>query len=147
MTLANLMATGVAAGKVFFGGHGSFSYHVTKRVLVPKFNDGDKNPFAARAAAVEKTSPPGVAVARNPQKARPARMTSWAGKLNLFRAPAPVKSFRRAEQTELSLQLVKVLRNDLAESDIERVPAKSCTLPLPPIQSTVGAWEVMANAS
>ena len=149
MTLANLLAT----GKSFFSGHGSPTYRETRRGFVPKFNS-DKNPFTPKAAVEKKKATPVAAPAAAPvvekpvaRSTRPARAASWVEKINPFRAPEPVKSFGRAEQPELSLDTVKVLRNDLAEADIERVPAKSRTLTPTPVKSSVGKWEVMANAS
>jgi hypothetical protein len=149
MTLANLLAT----GKSFFNGQGSPAYRESRRAFVPKFNS-DKNPFTPKAVTEKKKNAPASAPVTAPvvekpvaRSARPARATSWVEKINPFRAPEPVKSFGRAEQPELSLDTVKVLQNDLSEADIERVPAKSLTLPPTPVKSTVGTWEVMANAS
>jgi hypothetical protein len=137
MTLANLLA----AGKSFLSGQGQIAYRESRRAFVPQFNTG-KNPFTPRVA---KASAP-AQVAGVERAARAARVPKWAGKLNPFRTLEPVRTFSRAEQPELSLQMVKPIRNDLSESDIERVPAKSRTLAPAPVKSTAGAWEPV-NAS
>jgi hypothetical protein len=140
MNLANLLAM----GQSFFKGHGTPAYREHGRRYVPQFNNG-KNPFTPKVTPV--AAP--VAAAQKPlaRSPRPARAASWVEKMNPFRAPVPVKALGRVEQPELSLSSVKVLRNDLAATDIARVPAKSRTLPPPPVKSEVGAWEVLANAS
>ena len=142
----------LAAGKSFFGGHGAVAYRETRRPYVPKFNN-DKNPFAPKAAAEKQAavmvSVPvanqGCAPAARP--ARPARVAAWAGKLISFRAEEPVRPVRRAVQSELSLQTLTVVQNDYSESDIERVPAKSCTLPPEPARPAPRRWEILTNAS
>lgn len=130
----------LAAGKSFFNGHGSMSYRESSRAYVPQFNS-DKNPFTPRTGAEKKPAvQPAAPVARPP---RPAKVTKWADKLNPFRPSEPVRTFSRAEQTELSLQTLKPMQNDLLETDIERVPAKSQTLPPAPVKATAGAWELV----
>ncbi len=142
MNLANLLAT----GKSFFSGHGSPTYRASGRVIVPNFNGG-KNPFTPKVGAEKKNlvalASPVASVA---QAEKPRRVAAWAGKFNPFRVPEPVRTFSRAEQPELSLQTLKPLSNDLTEVDIERVPAKSHTLPLTPVKSEVGAWELATSA-
>ena len=143
MNFAKLLST----GKSFFSGYGPPAYRETKRGFVPKFESG-KNPFAPKAAEGKKEAAPAAEPVLEKHAvpvARPARAAKWAEKLNPFRAPAP--AFVRAEQPELSLDTVKVLQNDLAEADIEHVPAKSRTLPPTPVQSTAGAWELATSAS
>jgi len=61
---------------------------------------------------------------------RPRRAFGWMGRLNPFGARAPFTAARRENttipvQAELSLDAVKVLRNDLSDVDIEVVPLKS----------------------
>jgi hypothetical protein len=126
----------LTAGKSIFGGHGKVSYRENKNVYLPKFNT-DKNPFApgqagsAPPSAVESTNasaPPLI----KPAPAKPARGTSWKDKLNPFRAPEPIAPpMIGAVQAELSLDAVKVVRNDLADADIEVVPVKSQTISAP----------------
>ena len=80
-------------------------------------------PFAARpqAAAVEKPVLPFQ---------KPQRSLNWMGKLNPFRSrpalrTAGGKNAKIPVQAELSLDAVKVLRNDLSDVDVEVVPLKS----------------------
>ena len=145
MNLAKLLST----GKSFFSGYGPPAYRETKRGFVPKFNS-DKNPFAPKAVTETKDPAPAAVPVPVQEKrltsARTVRTAKWAERLNPFRAPAPARSLIRAEQPELSLDTVKVLQNDLAEADIERVPAKSRTLPPAPVSSAAGAWELAASA-
>jgi hypothetical protein len=78
--------------------------------------------------------------------AKPAR-SGWTMRLNPFRPPEPV-ALPIAEQTELSLDSVKVVHNDLADADVEVVSAKSHSAPaptpavLPPPQH---AWEYLGE--
>ena len=63
-------------------------------------------------------------------KQRPRRALGWMGRLNPFGSRATFTAARRenakiAVQAELSLDAVKVLRNDLSDVDIEVVPLKS----------------------
>ena len=148
-------ATLLGMGKSVLNGRGSSAYRETKRGFVPKFTS-DKNPFAPKV--VVESAAPAEPVATTPAiapvaetkiapRSRPMRMTKWAVKLNPFREPEPMMQLRRAEQSELSLDTIKVLQNDLSEADIERVPAKSRTNRPTPVSSTAGAWEILANAS
>ncbi len=142
MTLANLLAS----GRSFFSGHGSIAYRKNRRAYVPQFKS-DKNPFLPRAAVTQQPSvPSSAAPLTDARSIGPARVAKWAEKLNPFRTPEPVRTVGRAVQPELSLQTLKPVQNDLVESDIERVPAKSQTLPPAPVKSTASAWELV-NAS
>ena len=144
----------LSVGKGFLGGCKSIAYRENKRVYLPKFN-GAKNPFEPKAeqkkAAVVATVKPVVAplTVPVPQKATvtavaPVRTnkvqvfavqkplaststTSWAERLNPFRAPAPSAPVARPVQAELSLSAVKVMHNDLTDADVEVVPVKSRT--------------------
>jgi hypothetical protein len=66
-------------------------------------------------------------------QAQPVRATTWVAKLNptsLFRsAPVAVDKGVMAVQTELSLEKVKVVHNDLTDADVEIVPMKSRPAP------------------
>jgi hypothetical protein len=157
----------LSAGKSVFGGGANKSYREDRRVYLPKFNSG-KNPFVAKPAEVpaapapapEKTSEPaapraavvtgGATAVKAPEMSvtaapRPVRSNTWAEKLNPFRAAKPVAPpMVNAVQTELSLDAVKPITNDLADADIEVVPVKSCTVvaqetPLIPVSR--GTWE------
>jgi len=149
----------LGAGKSFFGGGGAVSYRENKRIYLPKFN-AEKNPFTPKPAATVPADAPEVKTASAPiaaktQKipvfaaARPARSTSWADKLNPFRAPAPTAPPpQSAVQVELSLDAVKVVHNDLADADIEIVPVKSRTAAVPEVPMLPPAreaWEFMGE--
>ena len=144
----------LGAGKSFFGGRGAVKYRERKHVYLPKFNP-EKNPFAPKmeeqsvavAPEEKKISAPPVIAKKSPG---PARAVSWKDKLNPFRAPEPASlPMVNAVQTELSLDAVKVIRNDLTDADIEVVPVKSQTVSVPdkpvlPVgRSDRHAWEVM----
>ena len=136
----------LAVGKGFLGGRGVVAYRADKRVYLPKFNSA-KNPFVPKVA--EKKSAPAPApqkmaapmvpvvtpVAAKTQKIpvftaqQPLRVSNWAERLNPFRTPAPVAApMLNPVQTELSLNAVKVLHNDLSDVDVEVVPVKSRTM-------------------
>jgi len=135
----------LGAGKSFFGGSEVVSYREDKRVYLPKFNSL-KNPFEpksggetaptapvapAASPAVPPVAAPRVSPARTPvfTAPKPARAGSWTGRFNPFRGPEPVApALVKPVQTELSLQAVKVLHNDLSDADVEVVPVKSRTL-------------------
>lgn len=131
----------LSAGKSIFSSKNPVKYREDKRVYLPKFN-GDKNPFAPSAVetppvAAEKQSSPSPAAApsaktggHSPAPAvRTTRGAGWASKFNPFRDPEPpAPSMVGAVQAELSLDAVKVIRNDLADAEIEVVPVKSQTV-------------------
>ena len=72
-----------------------------------------------------------------------AARSGWTTRLNPFRPPEPVAP-TTVEQTELSLDAVKVMHNDLADADVEIVPVSShanapvTAAVLPPARQ---AWE------
>ena len=141
----------LGAGKSFFGGNGVVAYRENKRVYLPKFNS-PKNPFTSKPAAAA-PAVPGAAVksrtALAPAVARPVRATNWAEKLNPFRAPQPTRLAPvLAVQTELSLEAVKVVHNDLADADIEVVPVKSRTaapVEAPALSPARRSWDFMSE--
>jgi len=129
----------LGAGKSFFGGSGTVAYRENKRVYLPKFG-GEKNPFQPKAAEPA----PAVKPSADKRAVRPAAvatkasgLAAWSDKLNPFRTAAPAPAVRIAEQTELSLDAVKVLHNDLADADIAVVPARSRTVSAAPVLSPV----------
>lgn len=78
--------------------------------------------------------------------AKPAKH-GWATRLNPFRAPEP-SSPPLAVQSELSLDAVKVVHNDLSDADVEVVPVKShadavAAPVLPPARQ---AWEYLGES-
>ena len=140
----------LGAGKSFIRGGKPAAYRTDKRVYLPQFIS-PKNPFAHAAPAEvqselpkpETSSPAGPArkakpswakpgkmsTAETPAQAGPTRVTTWAGKFNpvaIFRevAASPVRHATPV-QTELSLERVKVVHNDLTDADVEVVPMKS----------------------
>ena len=140
----------LAVGKGFLGGRGVVAYRADKRVYLPKFNSA-KNPFvpkvvekkSAAAPAPQKTAvtvvaPVAPVAVKTPAKTQkipvftaqqPLRAANWAERLNPFRTPAPVAApMLNPVQTELSLNAVKVLHNDLSDVDVEVVPVKSRTM-------------------
>jgi hypothetical protein len=147
----------LSAGKSIFGGGGVVRYRENKRYSLPKFN-ADRNPFAPRdnAAAPDSAKTqklPEISTKTQkiplPPVARPARVTTWKERFNPFRAPEPVAPpMVGAVQAELSLDAVKVVRNDLADADIEVVPVKSQTVSAPemPVVPPVRqSWEFMSE--
>ena len=128
----------LGSGKSFLGGGGQVKYRENKRNYLPKFNAA-KNPFVPKPAetvpapVVESKKPanPAPPVAFTPAP-KPVRALSWTDKLNPFRTPDPVAPpMVGAVQAELSLDAVKVIRNDLSDADIEVVPVKSQTVSVP----------------
>ena len=120
------------------------AYHHDKRVYLPKF-EPVKNPFLRTVPAPEAPAParsgpaaPVKTTAAPPPAPLPRHSpapAAWTARLNplaRLRGSAP-QSGRpdRAVQTELSLDTVKVLHNDLsdADADVEVVPAKSRPAP------------------
>jgi hypothetical protein len=159
----------LGAGKSFFSGKGAASYREDKRVYLPKFNT-DKNPFMPKSEenapepappkakgktvarpAVAPSAAPAAASARkfSPKFAGPSRVVSWKDKLNPFRTPVPSAPLMvGAVQTELSLDAVKVVHNDLADADIEVVPVKSRTVAvdeLPMLPPARRPWEFLGE--
>lgn len=148
----------LGAGKSFFGGGGAVKYREDKRIYLPKFN-GEANPFAPKEgeskpdpAKTQKIPEIAAKTQRIPAvpTARPTRVTTWKDKLNPFRAPEPIAPpMVGAIQTELSLDSVKVIRNDLTDADIEVVPVKSQTISaletpvLPVDRGERHSWEIM----
>ncbi|HXE42533.1 MAG TPA: hypothetical protein VN516_05875, partial [Candidatus Baltobacteraceae bacterium] len=70
---------------------------------------------------------------------------NWTTKLNPFlnHAPEP-KNERPVLQTELSLDSVKVVHNDLTDADVEIVPMKSRQAP-PDLQPARKSWEILGE--
>jgi len=129
----------LGAGKSFFGGRDTVAYRENKRVFLPKFG-GEKNPFQPKAAEpATAVKPPAAKPAARPvtMSARTSGLSAWSEKLNPFRPAAPAPAIRSAVQTELSLDAVRVLHNDLADADIEVVPARSRTVSGEPVRSPV----------
>ena len=161
MNLAKLLV----AGKSIINGRAEVSYRANKHVYLPKFGSV-QNPFQSPAGAepAEAGAEPVAAPARKvaapvaaktqkipPWPARQTRATSWASKLNpmsIWREAPAVESAPAPVQSELSLDTVKVVHNDLSDADVEVVPIKSRTADkpaLPQISPPEKAWEYLAE--
>jgi hypothetical protein len=128
----------LASGKSFVNGGGAVAYREVKQAYLPKFVS-PKNPFATPAKArVENAVAPvkkeiAVVLAKTqklpPLSAQKFATPSWTSKLNpvsFWRASQPtVPSAPPVVQSELSLDSVKVVHNDLSDADVEIVPIKS----------------------
>ena len=164
----------LGAGKSFISGGKPAAYRTDKRFYLPQFVS-PKNPFATAGAAqapaqaglpkpaVKKsvepmkktTTLPWLKTRKLPVVAAPARSAgakSWTAKLNpvsLFRsAPAAADKSVATVQTELSLERVKVVHNDLTDADVEIVPMKSRPAPEPVLADSRPAkrsWEVLGD--
>jgi hypothetical protein len=141
MNLGKLLAT----GKSIIGGRQEIAYRISDRAYLPKFIS-PKNPFAPPVKA--EPSPKAVAApvkkamttdGNKTQKlptfpvARPCG-AAWVSKLNpiTFWRGARPQAPKKAQcplQSELSLDRVKVVHNDLSDADVEIVPIKSHTAP------------------
>jgi len=148
MSLMQLLTT----GKALEGQHNSsHRYQMTSQKLVPKFGS-KRNPFAARKsdAAAPDAAATQAAIAPVPAKApapsvfsngpapQPwsARLASWVSGLKA-KLSRPQRGLQRAQPTtaaaalpgavvqgELLLDGIKVVRNDLSETDLEIVTIK-----------------------
>jgi len=146
MSLGRLLA----AGRSLVGAHnGESRYRINKRVALPKFIS-PRNPFAKAskaespaeirgggatgATARADTNTAGKEDSRTGMRARAVRwIGEWSRKVNpLARAqkqPGPARSAVPVSegrmQPELSLDNVRVVRNDLSDADFEVVAKKS----------------------
>jgi hypothetical protein len=162
------LGTLLAAGKcLVLGRHGKSPYRADKQFYLPKFGSPN-NPFASANRPGGATPPvepaaapvkaPITVVAAKTQKLptfSPARRAvSWASKLNPISkwrdSEAPPQATRLAVQGELSLDTVKVLRNDLADADVEVVPLKSRPVrggEVPVLEPVNSVWEPAGERS
>lgn len=146
----------LAAGKSLVGlPDGESRYRADKRARLPKFGS-PKNPFASAEKAATASAPamstqPTAAEKQAWRAASEAKaagwFSEWGKKLNPLShgskpagparslAPLPAKP---SPQGELSLDRVKVLRNDLSDSDLEvvRPPAAK---PVSPVMAMTAA--------
>ena len=156
----------LVAGRSIKSGCDKISYRVNKNVYLPKFGLA-QNPFKSPpgtepakpeaetiAAPIQKVVTPGAAKTQElptlPPK--PVRATTWASKLNpisIWRSPAPVAQIAQGPvQSELSLDSVKVVHNDLSDADVEVVPIKSRTADktaVPVLPPPKKSWEYLAE--
>ena len=162
MNLAKLLV----AGKSVINGRAEVSYRANRHVYLPKFGLA-QNPFKSPdeaepaepeaetiAAPIKKVVTPVAAKTQKipPWPSRPARATSWASKLNpisIWRGSAPAApSALCPVQSELSLDSVKVVHNDLSDADVEVVPIKSRTADktaVPVLPPPEKSWEFLAE--
>jgi len=164
----------LVAGKSVINGCAEVSYRANRHVYLPKFGLA-QNPFKspdeaevakpaeparpaslameAIAAPIKKTVTPVAAKTQKiPPWPRPARATSWASKLipiSIWRGSAPpAPSAPRPVQSELSLDSVKVMHNDLSDADVAVVPIKSRTADkaaVPMLPPPEKSWEYLAE--
>ena len=156
----------LVAGRSIKSGRDFISYRINKHVYLPTFGLAH-NPFKSPAPAEpagpgsESGAEPAkrimLPVAAKTQKLPPfaapgpVRAASWASKLNpmsIWRgsqaeapgAPSPV-------QSELSLDSVKVVHNDLSDADVEVVPIKSRTAgeTAGPVAPPGNPWEFLTE--
>jgi hypothetical protein len=160
MSLGKLLG----AGKSFVNGGKAAAYRADRRIYLPKFASA-KNPFASAAqtessqpraenpaAPVKKTIMP-MHTWKKTQKmptisATPKSLAAWTSKLNpltMLRSPQPAgQAFQPTVQSELSLDSVKVVHNDLSDAEVEVVPMKSRP-GAPVLQPAVKTWEVLGE--
>ena len=165
MNLAKLLV----AGKSVINGSEEILYRANKHVYLPKFGLA-QNPFKSPdeaelaepakpvvetiAAPIKKAVTPVAAKTQKipPWPSRPARATSWASKLNpisMWRGSAPAAPGAPCPvQSELLLDSVKVVHNDLSDADVEVVPIKSRTADktaVPVLPPPEKPWEYLAE--
>jgi hypothetical protein len=155
----------LAAGKSIMNDRGGISYRANKNVYLPKFGSvqNSTRPFAGTepaetaAAPAKKTTPFAAKTQKIPPwptpgpTPGPARATSWASKLNpvsIWRDARPAETKPPPVQSELSLDSVKVVHNDLSDADVEVVPMKSRTADAPAVPTLsppTRSWEFLAE--
>ena len=147
------------AGKSVVNGCETISYRENKQVALPKFVS-PKNPFAPAKAPAEAASfpakteaAPAVAAAQKmpPISGASKSLAAWTTKLNpasLWSGPASAEQKTLpAVQTELSLDTVKVVHNDLSDADVEVVPIKSrpAVSEVPALSPAKKSWEILGE--
>jgi hypothetical protein len=144
------------AGKSVASGLGAASYRENKKVGLPKFNmkPAKKSP-AAPAKVVAKTAAAPAKKAISPFAAKSSqssisvnRPVTWTSKLNpisILRA-SPPQPERPVVQSELSLDTVKVVHNDLSDADVPVVPVKSRSATQADVQAPAEkSWESLTK--
>ncbi len=147
----------LVAGKSIINGGREISYRANKRVYLPKFGS-TPNPFQpgaeteAAPVPVSKTAPVAAKTQKIPPwPPGPARTTSWASKLNpisIWRDAHAVQNAPQPVQSELSLDSIKVVHNDLSDADVEVVPMKSRAAratSIPELPPPSRPWEFLAE--
>jgi hypothetical protein len=135
----------LAAGKSIIGGHREIAYRICDHAYLPKFIS-PKNPFTppVKGEATTKAVAPPIKEAETSDRTKTQKLptfpvarrrgAAWIRKLNpisFWRGPRPQapKKAQYPMQSELSLDRVKVMHNDLSDADVEIVPIKSRTAP------------------
>jgi len=130
----------LTAGKSLVQSKEGNRYRVTSQRLLPKF-ESKKTPFGggpgeADTSAPEPAAAPAVAIANAPTPApivtEAAQTQGLFGRLRIWIGARFTRSpklelprlGKGPVQTELSLDRVRVVRNDLSDADLEVVPAK-----------------------
>jgi hypothetical protein len=136
------------AGKSVVNGCAGVSYRENKQVALPKFVSL-KNPFAP---AKKETAPePATAQKLPPISGTSKSLAAWTTKLTpaSFWSGAAVAEQKTlpAVQTELSLDAVKVIHNDLSDADVEVVPIKSrpAAAEIPALSPARKSWELLGE--
>ena len=136
------------AGKSVVNGCAEVSYRENKQVALPKFVS-PKNPFAP--SKKEAVPAPVAAQKLPPISGTSKSLAAWTTKLNpssFWSSPAPVEQKTLpAVQTELSLDTVKVVHNDLSDADVEVVPIKSrpAVAEIPAMSPAKKSWEILGE--
>jgi hypothetical protein len=159
----------LVAGKSIINGRAQVLYRANKHIYLPRFGPA-QNPFQPAAgteapapksdtadAPAKRTATPMPAKTQKlpPWSPGPARTTSWASKLNpisIWREAHPAKDTPPPVQSELSLDSVKVVHNDLSDADVEVVPMKSrpadraaARAAIPELPPPSRPWEFLAE--
>jgi hypothetical protein len=147
------------AGKSVVNGCETISYRENKQVALPKFIS-PKNPFGPSKTPAEtvpvpakKQTAPALAATQKmpPASGVPTSLATWTTKLNpasLWNVAAPEEQKTPpAVQTELSLDTVKVIHNDLSDADVEVVPIKSrpAAAEIPALSPAKKSWEILGE--
>jgi hypothetical protein len=147
------------AGKSVVNGCETVSYRQNKQVVLPKFVS-PKNPFAPAKTPAETAPVPAkketvqaLAGAREmpPISGASKSLAAWTTRLNpaslwAGAAPAEQKTLP-AVQSELSLDTIKVVHNDLSDADVEVVPIKSrpAASEVPALSPAKRSWEILGE--
>jgi hypothetical protein len=147
------------AGKSVVNGCETVSYRENKQVALPRFVS-PKNPFALSKAPAETVSAPaknGIVPALTATQKMPPisgaskSLAAWTTKLNPASlwggAASAEQKTLPAVQTELSLDAVKVVHNDLSDADVEVVPIKSrpAAAEAPALSPARKSWEILGE--
>lgn len=148
-------------------GRGPVAYRESKQAYLPKFVP-PKNPFTVPAQAEPPKAPVENPVApmgkisapawaksqKSPAiSSTPKSLATWTTKLNpmtmLRSSPDDAGHFSRPTvQSELSLDRVKVVHNDLTDAEVEIIPMKSRparNFDAPDLQPAKKSWEILGE--